>query len=409
MRKIIHPKIRLGYIAISITLTFLLFLMIFSIPQVSGVPGDELLIQITKDNEPIEEINGGEFFTVSVLDPYPEGYSPFLRDVFIKFNEETYHITLENENAEISIETPSVYENKEYTINASKEGYISNETKIKVLKNELPKLLITPEKFTVDANERFSVVITDVSTGEPVENVAVAISEDSGGETQYTNEQGRVWLTAPEKPGEITIIAQKGGEYQQNTEKIEVNKPDSFWDDLFSNKYFFVAVAAILLICAIIFVNIRSRRNIYDRAKEISNEKMIKRHEMEEKDITKSEDKKDISNVEGFSGKPVRSQSENDSKVEEIRISRPRKEKEVVKVETDEDKADKIVTEKRIKKKDYDWFEGTDDMRYEIDKLTGEVDEEGIDKWFEGVGDLKDKINEKVKKKDKKKKEEKEE
>jgi len=409
MRKIIHPKIRLSYIAISITLTFLLFLMIFSIPQVSGVPGDELLIQITKDNEPIEEINGGEFFTVSVLDPYPEGYSPFLRDVFIKFNEETYHITLENENAEISIETPSVYENKEYTINASKEGYISNETKIKVLKNELPKLLITPEKFTVDANERFSVVITDVITGEPVENVAVAISGDSGGETQYTNEQGRVWLTAPEKPGEITIIAQKGGEYQQNTEKIEVNKPDSFWDDLFSNKYFFVAVAAILLICAIIFVNIRSRRNIYDRAKEISNEKMKKRYEIEEKDITKSEGKKDISNVEGFSGKPVRSQSENDSKVEEIRISRPRKEKEIVKVETDEDKANKIATEKRIKKKDYDWFEGTDDMRYEIDKLTGEVDEEGIDKWFEGVGDLKDKINEKVKKKDKKKKEEKEE
>ena len=48
-------------------------------------------------------------------------------------------------------------------------------------------------------------------------------------------------------------------------------------------------------------------------------------------------------------------------------------------------------------------------MRYEIDKLTGEVDEEGLDKWFEGVSDLKVKIDEKIKKKDKKKNGEKEE
>ena len=57
-------------------------------------------------------------------------------------------------------------------------------------------------------------------------------------------------------------------------------------------------------------------------------------------------------------------------------------------------------------KKDYDWFEGDDDARYQIQKATGEVDETGKDKWFEGVGDLKEKIDERVKKKDKKKDEE---
>ena len=61
-----------------------------------------------------------------------------------------------------------------------------------------------------------------------------------------------------------------------------------------------------------------------------------------------------------------------------------------------------------MKKRNYDWFEGTDHLRYEIDKLTGEIDEEGVDKWVEGVEGLQDKINERVKKKDKKKKDEEE-
>ena len=52
---------------------------------------------------------------------------------------------------------------------------------------------------------------------------------------------------------------------------------------------------------------------------------------------------------------------------------------------------------------EYDWFEGTDDIRYEIDKLTGKIDEKHMDKWFEGVDDLKKKIDEKVKKRDKNK------
>ena len=39
----------------------------------------------------------------------------------------------------------------------------------------------------------------------------------------------------------------------------------------------------------------------------------------------------------------------------------------------------------------------------EIEKLTGDVDENNIDKWFEGVDSLKDKVNAKIKKKDKKK------
>ena len=98
---------------------------------------------------------------------------------------------------------------------------------------------------------------------------------------------------------------------------------------------------------------------------------------------------------------------DEDPKVEEIRISRPRKEKEVVDVETEDDETEKVINKKKLQQRDYDWFEGSDDVQYEIDKLTGEVDEEGLDKWYEGVDGLKEKIDEKVKKKDKKKNEEK--
>jgi len=43
-------------------------------------------------------------------------------------------------------------------------------------------------------------------------------------------------------------------------------------------------------------------------------------------------------------------------------------------------------------------FEGIDEMRYKIDKLTGEVDEEGKDNLFYGEDDLKKRIDEKIKK-----------
>ncbi len=55
----------------------------------------------------------------------------------------------------------------------------------------------------------------------------------------------------------------------------------------------------------------------------------------------------------------------------------------------------------KLTKDENDWFKGTDDIRYEIDKLTGKIDENSIDKWFEGYDDIKDKINERIKKKDK--------
>ena len=103
----------------------------------------------------------------------------------------------------------------------------------------------------------------------------------------------------------------------------------------------------------------------------------------------------------------MRTKQTEDLKVEEIRITRPSKDKEIVPIKTKEDETEKVINRKKNQQHDYDWFKGTDDIRYEIDKLTGEVDEEGADKWYEGVDNLKEKIDEKMKKKEKKKDEEK--
>jgi hypothetical protein len=97
----------------------------------------------------------------------------------------------------------------------------------------------------------------------------------------------------------------------------------------------------------------------------------------------------------------VRVQQNEDSRVEEIRISRPKKEKDIVPVKTVEDEIDKVIHKKKNRKQKHDWFIGHDELRYEIDKLTGEIDEKGLDKWYDGLDDVKEKINEKVKKKDK--------
>ncbi|OGS39920.1 MAG: hypothetical protein A3K77_03660 [Euryarchaeota archaeon RBG_13_31_8] len=89
--------------------------------------------------------------------------------------------------------------------------------------------------------------------------------------------------------------------------------------------------------------------------------------------------------------------------MEEIRIARSGKEKEIIPVESNERDTEKIINRRISLKDENEWFKGTKDIRYEIDKLTGEVDEKTIDKWFEGFDDIKDKIDERIKKKDKSK------
>jgi hypothetical protein len=372
----------------------LLILIIFS--NISVAQGNQLDILITNFyGDDINAIKENEFFKISVLD-FEQVGSPYLIDVNIEFNDILFLI---GESAELILQAPEVTNDFSFIISAFKEGYNSTNKTIIILNNESNDetlgLLVIPDDFTIKAGERFSVIVID-ENGGIVSGVEVAIQ--SFGEKEITNSNGRAWLIAPEDKEIITIIAQKEG-YNKGNVKIGVNLKIPWWQDFFGNPYFPLFVGAIILIFAIIFVNIKQKKSIFNRAGEISKEKKL------EED--KSKLKKEIpgSNSIFSTMDNIRVKPNHDSKVEEIRITRPRKEKEVIPVSSEKNETEKLINKKKIQKKDYDWFKGTDDIRYEIDKITGEIDEDGIDKWYEGVDDIREKIDEKMKKRKEKNRE----
>jgi hypothetical protein len=387
MRRNIFPKTKINCINILITLLLIVIINIIMTDNINAAEGETLEI-IAPD-----EVNEEEFFSISVMDPEILEDSPWLIDVEIEFNGQFYQI---NDTAEVLIEAPQVNQDTNYMIIASKEGYNPSNKTILILDTELYSLVISHDDYVVDAGERFSITVTkNDKNGDPVEGVIIAIQ--SFGQSSYTDDNGRAWLTAPEDRDKITIIASKDG-YLNGLVQMEVNIPPTLLDLIIRNRYFTILIGTIILICAILFVNLKQKLSVNARAKEIKKKKSDEKYK-DKRSIDKTEKK---SESYYYDKDTIRIQPNNESKIEEIRISRPMKEKEVVPVVAEEDKTEKIIKKKEIQKRDYDWFEGTEDIRYEIDKLTGEVDEERLDKWFEGVDHHKDKIFKKMKKKDKK-------
>ena len=373
---------------------FILIVMLFS--NITFAQGNQLEILITDFyGEEINEINVQEYFKISVLD-FEQIESPYLIDVNIEFNDIFFSI---GESAELILQAPEVNSDFSFVITAFKEGFNSTNKTLTIINNEtqdeLLDLLVIPDAFTIEAGERFSVKVID-EDGKAVSGAEVAIQ--SFGDKELTDSYGRVWLIAPEDKEKITIIAQKDG-YNKGNIKIGVNLQRPWWQDFFGNPYFPLLVGAIILIIAIIFVNIKQKKLFFKKESEISKEKKLEKNEGELK-------KDKFGSSEMFSTtESIRVKSDQDAKVEEIRISRPRKEKEVIPVTSEKDETEKLIDKKKMQKQDYDWFKGTDDIRYEIDKLTGKIDEDGIDKWYEGVDNIREKIDEKMKKRKEKNRE----
>jgi hypothetical protein len=363
-------------IAILYILCILIVFTIF-VPHSAMAQGDELIIDV------IDNIYEYEEFIVSVYTLDEEGIPYYQIDVYIGFDGKIYNIT--DESAEITLQAPEVSEDKPHTINATKTGFVSNTTTI-LVKNK-QQLKVIPDEFTVEANTQFSVMITD-ETETPISGATVGIQGYTGeGSVATTNNNGRAWLKAPEEHSEIIVRAEKEG-YYAGTETIGVRIAPGLLELLLQSEYTPIGIAVILLIVAIMFVRMRQKKALIREARETEKQQPVKQHTVHGAIVSPPPNKETVQ-IEPRRG----------PKVEEIRISRPRKDKEVVPVNTEEN-----GPAKQTKKQDYnDWFEGTDDIRYEIDKLTGEIDEEGKDKWFEGIDDIRAKIDEKVKKKDKKK------
>lgn len=393
MRKNLILKIKYRINAILLIIFVLLFFCIIFSNNIKA-QDKNLLIEIRDSNTGyiINEINENEYFKVSVRDPDDIlSSTPYLINVILFFNNVEYLISEQSYNADIELKAPNVDQNTYFSINASKSGYNSYETDI-LIKNK-PKLKIIPDKYTVDADEIFSLTVKD-ENDKPLSGVTVFITNYREQKSK-TNSNGVAWLKAPEDTNTIRITANKTG-YITDSIYIKINIEPSFFDILFQNKLFPIIIALIVLIVIIIFVNRRENKSVDKRAKQISKKRLIDKYYNESVD-----GREEIISTSSIR-ENVRVKPDENPKIEEIRITRYNKEKEVIPVITEEEKTGEIADKKRIQRKDYDWFEGTDEMRYEINKLTGDVDEEGIDKWYEGDDNFKDKISGKVKKKDKK-------
>ncbi|PNX47467.1 MAG: hypothetical protein BV457_05565 [Thermoplasmata archaeon M9B1D] len=274
-------------------------------------------------------------------------------------------------------------------------------TFLSITKADQSSLYIEPNSLIVEAGDSFYVTVYENNEyGAKIEGATVYIANYGSNDT--TDEYGNAFFTAPEdikKITEIRVYATKQG-YMTSSVLIKINPVDSIWDSIIKNKYFLIFVSLIILIFAILIVHFRQKKYVNTRSKELSNEKLVEKWETNEN----HDDSNKKMNIQHYSNNAVRTRQTNDTKVEEIRITRPSKDKQIVPIKTDGDETEKVINSKKNKCLDTDWFQGTENIRYEIDKITGKVDEKGIDQWYEGIDNLREKIDERLKNREKKKK-----
>ncbi|MCK5261802.1 MAG: hypothetical protein KAJ44_06450 [Thermoplasmatales archaeon] len=220
-------------------------------------------------------------------------------------------------------------------------------------------------------------------------------SED---DSDITGSNGMAYLTAPDVTDdvEINIKAFKEGYFVGSTTIRAENVPESIFMDGLAP----IIAAVLVLMFAMLLVRVR---------KELPKPTIELKADIPEKSI---KDKKENfankgSSIETHSGTKAKEKlplPEKGPRVEEIRIQRPEKKKET-KYVVEKEEVEKVV-EKVIpyhKKDEYEWFKGKDHMKYKINELTGEIEEQKEDKWFEGVYDIKSQVDKKLKKSSKKK------
>jgi len=402
MRKKIYPQTRDNQVVILFTLLTLLFSNIFSSNLVTAQE-EGLILDVTNESyEQIGEIEEGEYFLVSAYILDEDNQPIYQIGVEIEFNEKIYQIIIEDENFEITIETPQVSEDTMFTVKVSKTGFMSDNATITVLNK--PQLSITPDTYTVEANKQFSVIVTD-ENGKSVAGATVGIQSCTGEDyVDTTNDNGRAWLIAPEGHNEIILIAQKEGYIDGKPILLGVNTNPGFIELIVENPYAPIFIAVALLILAILFVNFRQKKSIEKIQEGFFKEQTSKKYTTNRKNGLMPPHKIIRKPVNHHKSKEdVRIEPKRGPKIEEIRINRSSKDKKIVSISRESEEKRKTNPRKTARKHEYDWFEGTHNIRYEIDKITGKIDEEGVDKWFEGMDDIRAKIDEKVKKRDKEK------
>lgn len=364
--------------------------LFFILPQSTATSTLEIEVLPT---QPIS----GQNFTISVYDPTIVNETPYLSDVTIVFANKTYIITDQHANRELTLTAPLVHVPTFYSIEAFKDSYNEKNKTITIqpATSSSPHLMITLISDNVNADEFFTLKITD-ELNNPITNATVSIQNQQDEETDgITNETGIITLRAPNQQ-EITVLAQKE-DYMEDTIKIWVKTKKDATTAFLSHPFVPVASAALILIIAIIFVTINNKKQFTK-----TQNKTIIYKKRKTKPTKETTNKNPVKKMKREHPKTTTPTNKNNKleKVEEINIKKSSPHEETINISRNQNKS-----QSESSSDNNQWFSNTRSVENKVDQLISQQKStKKTDEWFEGTNSLRDAIDTTIKQKQKKKK-----
>jgi len=411
MRKIITTKTHTFFFVIAL----ILLLCTFVIPTYTATENqdNQLIIFLFESDSspyvPLQEniVVQGKNYDIAVRHANEYNYA---YDVTITLTPLQKVYITNQEMPVINFTAPNFDQHNEFIIRASKQGFESSEKQVLVSKGEL---IITFDRETVEEQGSFCITVTDQNNNAIPEAIAYLTNYNDISEITDTN--GKAYIRAPQvsQDSDIPITVVKSG-YQSNTRTLRViHTQNTIVHTILSSILNIspIIIAFILLLLSIIIVKIRKNKpgklpSKTQKTCTIRNKKMMppKNHKKQTKDTiyTTQQTSPAKENKASITSKG--------SHVEIIRIRNNDCKQKEVKQLIEPKKQIKKDPKKQFtsKKSEYEWFNGTEYMKYKIDKLTGDENQSCVDKWFEGEDMFQFKLDKKVTDKKQKKKQNKE-
>ncbi len=395
MRRINSQRFRFAYVS-SILLILVLHLILFSISAVADDEEGLAIIMFDSSGtswEPLDDNILLEKNDYDIVVKHENELTPAYNVIITITAFEEIYVT-STELPWVTIKTPNFEEYSEFVIAATKEGYASAEQYVIVSKGDL---FVSADRDTVEEEGSFSVTITD-QYDTPMSGVTVYVG---GHESVFdtTNENGKAYINAPEVDAdtEISITVVKSG-YCPGSSTIHVENVKATFMGDFLSKIFEVSptvFALFTVLFAMLFVKFRKKTPT-----PMSTSKT---------DVSQINKKLPRDNKETLSTKrPLSKKTKQINKTIEEKIPTPTKGShvEIIRIHTTEDKKKetKHISDKKEPSKiltlnkntECEWFNGTDYMKYKINKLTGTVNEKPADKWFVGEDIIRFKVDKKL-------------
>lgn len=310
------------------------------------------------------------------------------------------------EMPEVSFTAPLYEQHNEFIIRASKQGYTTTEKQIIVSKGHL---LMSFDRQAVEEQKSFSVTVTDQNNAA-VSNAIVFITTHDHIQ-EITDTTGTAYIKAPsvQEDSDITLTVVKSG-YQPTTRTIRViHTHQGILSTITTHilNILPIIIAFIMVFISMIIVKIRKNKSINLQPKPQNNNPLQKPTtpptKQSAKHYTQTTHTKQQPPLKKEPTPAVRSKG---SHVEIIRIrDNECNKKEIKQVIQPKKQIIKDAKKQPISKNtEYEWFSGTEYMKYKIDKLTGDENKSCVDNWFVGEDMLQFKLDKKVTDKKQKKK-----